>query len=133
MNRTNIKIFLAAFLGCIAFLDSLAHNGGMIQNDSAERIPIIENEPVDNHHRSLLVKVDAYYQGDIVYVIFNKKMGNALINIYNVNSGMAVNKLCDTGVGTVSIDISNMGEGVYYIEICTEDGSSFTGEFNIFN
>ena len=134
MNRTNIKIFLAAFLGCIAFLDSLAHNGGMIQNDSVERIPIIENETIDNnHHRSLLVKVDAYYQGDIVYVIFHKYMGNAFINIYNVNSGMVVNKVCDTRVGTVSIDISNMGEGMYYIQINTEDGSLFTGEFCIFD
>lgn len=133
MTKINIKTILTAILGCVAFLESMAHNEAFTQNDSSEHILIIENETVENHHRSLLLKTDAYYQNGIVYVIFNKYMGNALINIYNVDSGGVVNELCNTGLGTVSIDISNMGEGMYYIQINTEDGSLFTGEFCIFD
>ena len=125
------KIILTAALSIAAVFASVANPDSQVQKGSSGNIPIIIKEPKDNHHRSLTPTVEAYYQNGTIYMIFHKYLGYAFINICNTNTGEQVEQMCDTGLETISIDVSNMGTGEYYIIIYTENDSIFTGEFEI--
>ena len=128
-----IRFFFIVILCSIAVLETRANTESYTKEDSTDRIIIIAGEGIENGDRNLSPLVEAFRQNGIIHIVFNKFMGSAYINICNINTGKQVEQMCDTGLGTVSIDMNNMGAGEYYIIIHTENGSIFTGEFETIN
>lgn len=132
--RGIIKTMLTAILSVASVMDIMANIITMIQpqTNTSEYIPIIVTEPKDNHHRSLIPTIEAYYQNETISVMFHKYMGDVYIDIYNSDTGHQTSQIVDTRLETIDISVCSMGTGHYYIIIYTYDGQTFVGEFCLY-
>ena len=96
-------------------------------------IPITTGEVVTgNDHRGVVsIPFTAYYQGGIIYISTSAEFLSIIVTVENETTGQVWNSTTDISDGMGEISISDGGAGSYTIEIVTEYGECFTGNFRL--
>ena len=96
-------------------------------------IPISTGEVVTgNDYRGIVsIPFTAYYQGGTIYISSSAEFSSITVDVVNETTGQVWNATTDISDGMGEISISDGGVGSYTIEIVTEYGECFTGNFRL--
>ena len=96
-------------------------------------IPISTGEVVTgNDYRGIVsIPFTAYYQGGTIYISSSAEFSSITVDVVNETTGQVWNATTDISDGMGEISISDGGVGSYTIEILTEYGECFTGNFRL--
>lgn len=85
----------------------------------------------DDHRGVIFVPFTAYYQGGTIYISTSAEFSSITLTVENETTGQVWNSTTDISNGMGEICISDGGIGNYTIEIVTEYGECFTGNFTL--
>ena len=85
----------------------------------------------DDHRGVIFVPFTAYYQGGTIYISTSAEFSSITLTVENETTGQVWNSTTDISDGMGEISISDGGVGNYSVEIVTEYGECFTGNFNL--
>ena len=96
-------------------------------------IPITTGEVVtgDNHRELVSIPFTAYYQVGTIYISTSAEFSVITIAVENETTGQTWGSTTDISDGMGEICISDGDAGSYIVEIVTEYGECFVGEFSI--
>ncbi|MBR4997605.1 MAG: DUF3244 domain-containing protein [Bacteroidaceae bacterium] len=100
-------------------------------DNSTPRLPIeIIKKEIPNQPRHLTSNfLECYYYSGVLYFMFSSDIGDVEISVISeTNTWM---KTMETSDGMDEICIANGGAGSYSVEIVTEYGECFTGNFEL--
>lgn len=83
----------------------------------------------DDHRGVIFVPFTAYYQGGTIYINTSAEFSLIAVSVVNETTGQVWSTTTDISDGMGEISISDGGVGCYAIEIVTEYGECFVGEF----
>ena len=105
------------------------------KKDDAPSVPIpliISGGFNGGNHRGILdIPFTAYYQEGVIYINTSAELSVISINVGNEVSGQEWNSATDISDGMGEICIFDGGTGSYTVEIITEYGECFTGNFRL--
>lgn len=96
-------------------------------------IPLITGEllPTDDARDGIFIPFTVYYQGGIIYISTSAEFSSITVDVVNETTGQVWNATTDASDGMGEISIANGGAGSYTVEIITEYGECFTGNFRL--
>ena len=96
-------------------------------------IPIITGDVLtgDDARDGGLVPFAAYYQGGTIYISTSAEFSSITVDVVNETTGQVWNSTTDISDGMGEISITNAGSGSYRVEIITEYGECFVGDFRL--
>jgi len=95
-------------------------------------IPLTTGKPLNGGgHRSITVPLTAYYQGGTIYISTSAEFSSITLTVENETTGQVWNSTTDISDGMGEICISDDDAGSYTVEIMTEFGECFTGNFRL--
>ena len=96
-------------------------------------IPLITGEVVTgNDYRGVVsIPFTAYYQGGAIYISTSAEFSSITVDVVNETTGQVWNATTDISDGMGEICIANGCSGSYSVEIITEYGECFTGNFEL--
>lgn len=96
-------------------------------------IPIITGDVLtgDDARDGGLVPFEAYYQGGTIYISTSAEFSSITIDVVNETTGQVWSTTTDISDGMGEISIANGGAGSYSVEIVTEYGECFVGDFEL--
>ena len=96
-------------------------------------IPISTGEVVTgNDYRGVVsIPFTAYYQGGAIYISTSAEFSSITVYVVNETTGQVWNATTDISDGMGEICISDGSAGCYTVEIMTEFGECFTGNFRL--
>ena len=78
-----------------------------------------------------LVPFAAYYQGGTIYISTSAEFSSITVDVVNETTGQVWNSTTDISDGMGEIGITNGNVGFYSVEIITEYGECFIGDFRL--
>jgi hypothetical protein len=131
MKHTFQWILVAVCLFIVGTVRVMADN----KDDDAPSVPIpISTGEVltGNDHRGVVsIPFTAYYQGGIIYISTSEEFSSITVDVVNETTGKVWDTTTDISDGMGEISITGGGAGSYTVEIVTEYGECFTGNFRI--
>ena len=111
-------------------------NSQMMADDNEEvkvSIPISTGEVVTGNDMRGNVKIPftAYYQGGTIYITTSAEFSSIAVSVENETTGQVWNFATEISDGMGEISITGGGAGSYIVEIVTEYGECFTGNFRL--
>lgn len=110
-------------------------NASVMADDEEVRLPILigtgEVLTGDDLRGVVAVPFTAYYQGGTIYIGTSAELSVITIAVENETTGQTWGSTTDISDGMGEISISDGGVGSYTIEIVTEYGECFTGNFRL--
>lgn len=111
-------------------------NSQMMADDNEEvkvSIPISTGEVVTGNDMRGNVKIPftAYYQGGTIYITTSAEFSSIAVSVENETTGQVWNFATEISDGMSEISITGGGAGSYIVEIVTEYGECFTGNFRL--
>ena len=111
-------------------------NSQMMADDNEEvkvSIPISTGEVVTGNDMRGNVKIPftAYYQGGTIYITTSAEFSSIAVSVENETTGQVWNFATEISDGMSEISITGGGAGNYTVEIITEYGECFTGNFRL--
>ena len=110
-------------------------NASVMADDEEVKLPILigtgEVLTGDGLRGVVAVPFAAYYQGGTIYISTSAELSVITIAVENKTTGQVWNTTTDISDGMGEICISDGDSGGYTIEIVTEYGECFVGEFSI--
>lgn len=96
-------------------------------------IPISTGEVLtgDDARDGGVIPFIAYYQNGTIYISTSAEFSSITVDVVNETTGQVWNATTDISDGMGEICISDGGAGSYTIEILTEYGECFTGDFEL--
>ena len=96
-------------------------------------IPISTGDVVTGNDMRGNVKIPftAYYQGGTIYISTSAEFSSITVDVVNETTGQVWNATTDISDGMGEICITSGGAGSYSVEIVTEYGEWFTGDFEL--
>ena len=96
-------------------------------------IPISTGDVVTGNDMRGNVKIPftAYYQGGTIYISTSAEFSSITVDVVNETTGQVWNATTDISDGMGEICITSGGAGSYSVEMVTEYGEWFTGDFRI--
>ena len=96
-------------------------------------IPISTGDVVTGNDMRGNVKIPftAYYQGGTIYISTSAEFSSITVDVVNETTGQIWNATTDISDGMGEICITGGGAGSYSVEIVTEYGECFTGDFEL--
>lgn len=96
-------------------------------------IPISTGDPIDGSEvrDGGLLPFTAYHQGGYIYISTSAEFSSITVDVENETTGQVWNSTTDISDGMGEICISDGGAGSYSVEIITEYGECFTGNFRL--
>lgn len=96
-------------------------------------IPISTGEVLtgDDARDGGVIPFIAYYQNGTIYISSSAEFSSITVDVVNETTGQVWNATTDISDGMGEICISDGGAGSYTIEILTEYGECFTGNFRL--
>ncbi|MBO5679080.1 MAG: DUF3244 domain-containing protein [Bacteroidaceae bacterium] len=96
-------------------------------------IPLITGEVLtgDDMRGVIVVPFTAYYQGGIIYISTSAEFSSITVDVVNETTGQVWNSTMDISDGMGEISIANGDSGSYSVEIITEYGECFVGDFEL--
>lgn len=85
----------------------------------------------DDHRGVIFVPFTAYYQGGTIYINTSAEFSLIAVSVVNETTGQVWSTTTDISDGMGEISISDGGVGSYTVEIVTEYGECFTGNFRL--
>lgn len=135
MKKSIIKKSLLTTLCLILSINVFATNTlDDIKKMPVDYVPIIvTRKPANaNMHRGLIQDVEAYYQNEYIYIVFNLSIEYVSIEVLNVGNGFNVVTNVDTNNQQMThVDIGSGGCGTYTITITTQTGVYYIGELTL--
>ena len=124
---------LAAVCILIASSTQMFAEGEKKEEEKKVSIPLITVEPIsgDEKRTCEIVPFTAYYQGSAIYISTSAEFSTITINVENETTDQVWNSTTDVSDGMGEISITNAGSGSYRVEIITEYGECFTGNFRL--
>ncbi len=116
---------------------------GNVQSAYAEDFEIPENQtgPIilteegmidgSDDRGVVIIPLEAYYQGETIFLDFTYNVGNVEVSVRNTTTGNCWSGTVNSADGMGEISISDGGAGSYSVEIITEYGECFTGNFRL--
>ena len=129
MKHTFQWLLAAVCLFVVGTVQVMADDGEDVKVD----IPLITGGTVtgSDHRGVIFVPLTAYYQGGTIYISTSPEFSSITVNVVNETTGQVWNSTTDISDGMGEISISDGGAGSYTIEIVTEYGECFTGNFRL--
>jgi hypothetical protein len=131
MKHTFQWILVAVCLFIVGTVRVMADN----KDDDAPSVPIpISTGEVltGNDHRGVVsIPFTAYYQGGTIYISTSAEFSSIAVSVVNETTNQVWNSTTDISDGMGEICITSGGVGSYSMEIITEYGECFTGNFNL--
>ena len=131
-----MKTFFNWLLATVCFF--AVGNVQVIADDKKEdapsvSIPLIVGKPFDGSdaRNGGIIPFTAYYQGSAIYISTSAEFSTITINVENETTGQVWNSTTDVSDGMGEISITNAGSGSYRVEIITEYGECFVGDFRL--
>ena len=119
----------------VAFLFVVGTAQVMADDNEDVKLPILigtgEVLNGDDHRGVILVPFTAYYQGGTIYINNSAEFSSIAVSVVNETTGQVWSTTTDISDGMGEICIANGGVGSYSMEIITEYGECFTGNFNL--
>lgn len=107
----------------------------MADDEEVKTVPIpltTGNVPTgDDARNGGVVPFAAYYQNGAIYISTSAEFSSITVDVVNETTGQVWNSTTDISDGMGEINISDGGVGNYSVEIVTEYGECFTGNFRI--
>lgn len=104
-------------------------------NEEVKTVPIpisTGNVPTgDDARNGGVVPFAAYYQNGAIYISTSAEFSFITVTVENETTGQIWNSTTDISDGMGEISISDGGAGSYTVEIVTEYGEYFTGDFEL--
>ena len=96
-------------------------------------IPISTGEPCNGNdaREGIYIPFTAYYQAGTIYISTSAEFTSISITVTNESTGQAWDSATDISDGMGEICIFDGGTGSYTVEIITEYGECFTGNFRL--
>lgn len=96
-------------------------------------IPLITGKSFtgDDYRGVVSIPFTAYYQGGTIYINTSAEFLSIIVTVENETTGQVWNSTTDISDGMGEICISDGGAGSYSVEIITEYGECFTGNFRL--
>lgn len=130
MKHTFQWILVAVCLFVVGNASVMADGGG---EKEIVPIPISTGGVVTgNDYRGIVsIPFTAYYQGGTIYISSSAEFSSITVDVVNETTGQVWNATTDISDGMGEICITSGGAGSYSVEIITEYGECFTGNFRI--
>ena len=128
------KIKLLTLSVCLLFISNVCanaenNNGG---NGNNRDIPVMPDTDKNNQHKSVIqVPFYAYLQDGIIYIGTTGEFSSIDVCVTNTTTNNVWNSILFFTNGIATLDISDGGFGNYLLEIGTEYGEYFIGNFVI--
>ena len=110
-------------------------NASVMADDEEVKLPILigtgEVVTGDDMRGVIAIPFTAYYQGGIIYISTSAEFSSITVDVVNETTGQVWNSTTDTSDGMGEISIANGDSGSYSVEIVTEYGECFTGNFRL--
>ena len=107
----------------------------MADDEEVKTVPIpltTGNVPTgDDARNGGLVPFAAYYQNGAIYISTSAEFSSIAVSVVNETTNQVWNSTTDISDGMGEINISDGGVGNYSVEIVTEYGECFTGNFRL--
>ena len=107
----------------------------MADDEEVKTVPIPRttgNVPTgDDARNGGVVPFAAYYQNGAIYISTSAEFSSITVDVVNETTGQVWNSTTDISDGMGEICISDGGVGNYSVEIVTEYGECFTGNFRL--
>lgn len=107
----------------------------MADDNEDVKIPILigTGKPYtgDIRRDNSVVPFIAYYQGGAIYVSTSAEFSSITVDVVNETTGQVWDATTDISDGMGEICITSGGAGSYTVEIVTEYGECFTGNFRL--
>lgn len=96
-------------------------------------IPLVTGKPYTGDIRRdiSVVPFAAYYQNGTIYVSTSAEFSSITVDVVNETTGQVWNFATEISDGMGEISITGGGAGSYIVEIVTEYGEYFTGNFRL--
>lgn len=96
-------------------------------------IPLITGEVLtgDDMRGVIAIPITAYYRGGTIYINTSAEFSSIAVSVVNETTGQVWNSTTEISDGMGEICISGGGAGSYSVEIITEYGECFTGNFRL--
>ena len=121
-------------LAVVCFL--VVGNASVMADDEEEvkvDIPICTGRDFtgSDHREGLSIPITAYYQGRTIYINTSAEFSVISVDVVNETTGQVWNSTTDISDGMGEICIAGGGAGCYSVEIVTEYGECFVGDFKL--
>ena len=130
MKHTFQWLLAAVCLFVVSTVQVMADN-----NEEVKTVPIpISTGNVltgDDMREGIAVPFTAYYQGGTIYIGTSAEFSSITLTVENETTGQVWNSTTDTSDGMGEISIANGDSGSYSVEIVTEYGECFVGNFRL--
>ena len=107
----------------------------VMADDEEVKLPILigtgEVVTGDDMRGVILVPFTAYYQGGAIYISTSVEFSSITVDVVNETTGQVWNSTMDISDGMGEICISDGDSGSYSVEIVTEYGECFVGNFRL--
>jgi hypothetical protein len=107
----------------------------MADDEEVKTVPIpltTGNVPTgDDARNGGVVPFVAYYQSGTIYISTSAEFSSIAVSVVNETTNQVWNSTTDISDGMGEICITSGGVGSYSMEIITEYGECFTGNFNL--
>lgn len=96
-------------------------------------IPISTGKPLngDDIRGNVKVPFSAYYQNGAIYISTSAEFSSITVDVENETTDQVWNSTTDISDGMGEIGITNGNVGFYSVEIITEYGECFIGDFRL--
>lgn len=126
------KIKLLTLSVCLLFISNVCANAENDNGTKGDYIPIVGQEKEDKNMKDLIqVPFYAYLQDGIIYIGTTGEFSSIDVCVTNTTTNNVWNSILFFTNGIATLDISDGGFGNYLLEIGTEYGEEFIGNFVI--
>lgn len=126
------KIKLLTLSVCLLFISNVCANAENDNGTKGDYIPIVGQEKDDKNQKDLIqVPFYAYLQDGIIYIGTTGEFSSIDVCVTNTTTNNVWNSILFFTNGIATLDISDGGFGNYLLEIGTEYGDEFIGNFVI--
>lgn len=126
------KIKLLTLSFCLLFISNVCANADNDNGTKGDYIPIVGQEKEDKNQKDLIqVPFYAYLQDGIIYIGTTGEFSSIDVCVTNTTTNNVWNSILFFTNGIATLDISDGGFGNYLLEIGTEYGEEFIGNFVI--
>ena len=130
MKHTFQWILVAVCLFVVGTAQVMADGGEEVKTVP---IPLTTGKPLngDDIRGNVKVPFSAYYQNGAIYISTSAEFSSITVDVENETTDQVWNSTTDISDGMGEICISGGGAGSYSVEIVTEYGECFTGNFRL--
>ena len=124
--RTKV-FFFSLLMGLVMVGNAFAED----ENPIKKPIVLTPEKGYGDERGVVIIPLEAYYQGETIFLDFTHNVGDVEVSVRNTTIGNNWSGTVDSADGMGEISIAGGGAGSYSVEIITEYGDCFVGDFEL--